>query len=113
LAQAQPSTLREIDVWQFLLRIPQRVRERRFWTTQFLILAATVHHYTIEVLGYTNPFEVTHGFSITLYAIPLIYAALNYGWEGAILNAAWAAVLTSPSTWIWQRAQLHWLTELG
>jgi signal transduction histidine kinase len=94
-------------------RIPQRLRERRFWHIQALIVLATAPHYVIESLGYTNPFETLHGLTITFYILPLLYAALNYGWEGAILTALWGAALTSPSIWIWHRSGFHWFTELG
>jgi signal transduction histidine kinase len=78
-----------------------------------LVLGATAPHYIIEVAGYENPFETLHGLAITLYVIPLLYAALNFGWEGAILTALWGAALTSPSMWIWHRNEFHWFTELG
>ena len=96
-----------------LRRFPQRLRERRFWQVQLMVLVATVPHYVIETAGYTNPFETLHGLTITLYILPLLYAALNYGWEGALLTGLWAAALTSPSTWIWHRSEYHWFTELG
>ncbi len=94
-------------------RFPNRLRERRFWNVQLLVLMATLPHYIIETAGYTNPFETLHGLAITVYIIPVLYAALTYGWEGAILTALWAAALTSPSTWIWHRSGFHWFTELG
>lgn len=103
--------------WEVLMdpirRVPQRIRERRFWEVQALVFVATVPHYAIEILGYTNPFETSHGLAITLYILPLLYAALSYGWEGAILTGIWGAALTSPSLWIWHRSESHWLTELG
>jgi signal transduction histidine kinase len=103
--------------WEVLMdpirRVPQRIRERRFWEVQALVFVATVPHYAIEILGYTNPFETSHGLAITLYILPLLYASLSYGWEGAILTAIWGAALTSPSLWIWHRSESHWLTELG
>jgi signal transduction histidine kinase len=92
---------------------PTRLREPRFWHIQVMVLLATAPHYIIETLGYTNPFETLHGLSITLYIIPLLYAALTYGWEGAVLTGLWSATLTSPSMWIWHRSGYHWLTELG
>lgn len=94
-------------------RVPQRVRERHFWEVQALVVLATAPHYVIEILGYTNPFETTHGLAISLYILPLLYAALAYGWEGAILTGIWGAALTSPSIWLWHRSESHWLTELG
>jgi len=103
--------------WEVLVgpisRVPQRVRERHFWEVQVLVFVATAPHYVIEILGYTNPFETTHGLAISLYILPLLYAALAYGWEGAILTGIWGAALTSPSMWLWHRSESHWLTELG
>ncbi len=94
-------------------RIPQRVRERRFWEIQALVLVSTGPHYVIEILGFTNPFETLHGLTITLYIMPLLYASLNYGREGAVMTGLWAAFLTSPSLWIWHRSEFLWFTELG
>ncbi len=94
-------------------RIPARSRDRHFWYVQLLVLGATAPHYIIEISGYTNPFETLHGLAITLYVIPLLYAALSFGWEGAILTALWGAALTSPSAWIWHQSEWHWLTEVG
>jgi len=96
-----------------LRKIPDRLHDRRFWQVQLLTAVATLPHYIIEVTGYTNPFETLHGLTITLYVIPLLYAALNFGWEGAILTALWGAALTSPSMWMFHRSELHWLTEIG
>lgn len=94
-------------------RIPARARDRHFWYVQLLVFSATAPHYIIEFAGYENPFETLHGLAITLYVIPLLYAALSFGWEGAILTALWGAALTSPSMWIWHRTEFHWFTELG
>lgn len=103
--------------WNKLLdpvrRVPQRLRQRQFWQVQALVAIATAPHYAMESLGYTNPFETLHGLAITLYILPLLYAALSYGWEGAVLTALWGATLTSPSMWIWHRSEYHWFTELG
>ncbi|MDE3094490.1 MAG: hypothetical protein KGK07_00630 [Chloroflexota bacterium] len=101
------------DVFVPLSRFPDRLRDRRFWNIQLMVLAATIPHYAIEIAGFTNPFETFHGLAITLYVIPLLYAALSFGWEGAILTALWLVFLTSPSMWIWHRGSFHWLTEVG
>lgn len=94
-------------------QITARFRDRHFWIVQLLVLAATAPHYIIEIAGHENPLEPLHGLAITLYVIPLLYAALTFGWEGAILTALWGAALTSPSMWIWHRSEFHWLTEVG
>jgi len=94
-------------------RVPMRLRDGRFWRIQLMVFGATIPHYIIETAGFTNPFETFHGLAITLYVIPLLYAALAFGWEGAILTAVWIVLLTSPSMWIWHRSGYHWLTEVG
>jgi signal transduction histidine kinase len=98
---------------QPLRRLPDRLRDGRFWRIQAMVVGATVPHYLIETVGFTNPFETFHGLAITLYVVPLLYAALVFGWEGAILTAIWIMVLTSPSMWEWHRGEYHWLAEVG
>ena len=102
---------------QFLLvwlkRFPSRAHDRRFWQIQAMVFGATAPHYVIEAAGFTNPFETFHGLAITLYVIPVLYAAISFGWEGALLTGIECALLTSPSMWIWHRSEYHWFAELG
>lgn len=109
---AASSVLRR-DAISAVRRIPQRLRDKRFWQVQALVALATGVHYSVEIIGYTSPEGVFHGFAITLYIVPLLYAALSFGWEGAVMTALWGAALTSPSTWIWHHSALHWLAELS
>lgn len=101
------------DITLPLRRLPLRLRDGRFWRIQAMVAGATLPHYVIEIMGYSNPFETLHGLSITLYVIPLLYAALAFGWEGAILTGLWATLLTTPSMWIWHSSGFEWLTEAG
>jgi signal transduction histidine kinase len=96
-----------------LALVPQRVREGRFWVTQALVLGAVSAHYGVEYFGVTNPVETFNGIAITLYFVPMLYASLAYGWEGAILTALWGALLSTPSLWVWHRSELHWLSEMA
>jgi signal transduction histidine kinase len=93
-------------------RIPERLRHRRFWYVQAMVVVATAAHYWIEITGFTATDGAMHDFAITLYFIPLLYAAMSFGWEGAFMTGLWSALLTSPSTWIWHHSQLHWVTEV-
>jgi signal transduction histidine kinase len=95
-----------------IARIPERLRHRRFWYIQAMVVVATAAHYTIEIIGYTTPEGALHDVALTLYVIPLLYAAMSFGWEGALMTALWGAILTSPSTWIWHHSQLHWVSEV-
>ena len=97
-------------------RTPLRFRERRFWYVQALVVLATAPHYAIESSGDAFPTLEDwqlNSLAISLYILPLLYAALNYSWEGAVLTALWAAILTSPSLWFWERSETHWVTEIG
>lgn len=108
------------DFWEIVLRVarrfPRRVRERRFWHVQALVVLATVPHYAVESSGgafATLESWQLNSLAISLYILPLLYASLNYSWEGAVLTALWAAALTSPSIWYWGRSEPHWVTEMG
>ena len=93
--------------------LAHRLRDTRFWYIQLLVAIGTISHYSIEEFGYTDPLETMHNLTIMLYLLPLLYAALTFGWEGAIFTAIWAAVLTSPSTWIWHHSGYHWFSEVS
>jgi two-component system sensor histidine kinase DegS len=113
-AAPSPAGSSVAPVWRRVVgRFLARFRDRRFWSVQLLVLLATGPHYAIEMAGLGNPFATLHGLAIALYVIPLLYAALSFGWEGAILTTLWIAVLTSPSTWIWERSNFHWFNEVG
>ncbi|MFV1990939.1 MAG: sensor histidine kinase [Acidimicrobiales bacterium] len=104
-------------LWTFVAltmrRIPQRIRERRFWHVQAMMVGATLPHYVVELAGLAEPFDSFRGLAITLYVIPLLYAAINFGWEGALLTAIQAAAMMSPSMARWHSHSFHWLADLG
>ncbi len=93
-------------------RIPGRLRHRQFWYIQAMMVVATAAHYGVEIAGQTTPDGATHDLVVSLYMIPLLYAATSFGWEGAFMTGLWGAILTSPSTWIWHHSQLHWVSEV-
>jgi signal transduction histidine kinase len=76
---------------------------------------ATAPHYLIESSGEFAALKdwQPNSVAIGLYILPLLYAALNYGWEGALLTGLWAATLTSSSIWFWDHTPSRYLTEIG
>ena len=100
------------EIREAIARIPERLRHRRFWYVQAMVVVATAAHYGFELIGYTTPEGAMHDFAITLYMIPLLYAAMSFGWEGAFMTGLWGALLTSPSTWIWHHEGTHWVAEV-
>jgi len=93
-------------------RIPERLRHKRFWEIQALMVVATAAHYAVEIAG-TTPETLVHDLAISLYMFPLLYAALTFGWEGTLMTALWGVALTSPSTWIWEHSGEHWILEVA
>ncbi|MDE3095969.1 MAG: GAF domain-containing sensor histidine kinase [Chloroflexota bacterium] len=95
------------------MRLPQRLRDRRFWEIQLLVLVAAAPHYIIELVGFTEPLETLDGLAITLNVIPLLYAAIAFGWEGAFLTGLLISAVVSPGIAVWHHSSLHWIGEVG
>lgn len=77
-----------------------RLRDRRFWVIQGLVLIATGIHLTFDGLEHYRGVSTPDLFVVLMYAIffvPVIYASLNFGREGAIPTAIWTAILALPS----------------
>jgi signal transduction histidine kinase len=94
-------------------RFPQRLRDRHFWEIQLLVLATAAPHYIIEEVGFIRPLETFDGLTITLCVIPLLYAAINFGWEGAFLTGLWICILILPGVGVWSHSFYHWGGEVG
>ncbi len=92
---------------------PDHRRERHFWVVQAFVLAATSIHYGLELSGRVEPDGLSHDVAMTLYTVPLLYAALIFGWEGAILTGLFAAALLAPATFVWHESGYLWLAEVS
>lgn len=90
-----------VNNWFRLFR--KRLRDRRFWIIQALVVLATVVHWAVELLGLATDHNIGLFIAImyAVYFIPIIYASLNFGREGAIPTAIWAALLALPPTILW------------
>jgi PAS domain S-box-containing protein len=84
-------------------RFRARLRDPRFWAVQGLVVLATAIHWGVEVFEVLTDHNV--GIFIVLmyavYFVPVIYASLNFGRDGAIPTAIWAAFLALPPTFLW------------
>ncbi len=81
-------------------RFRGRLHDRRFWTVQGLVLIATVIHLSVDALEHYRGVSAPDLFVVMMYAIffmPVIYASLNFGREGALPTAIWTATLALPS----------------
>jgi PAS domain S-box-containing protein len=84
----------------FLAAFKGRLRDRRFWVVQAMVAAVTTFHYLAEFYEVRTNQEVDKLYLITMYTIyllPIIYASLNFGREGAIPTAIWMAMLVVPN----------------
>ena len=85
----------------------------RFWLIQAMVLTVTAVHYAVEAFPVDDSISTVHHIPVILYLIPVVYASLHYGWEGGVLTAMWAGLLTVPSMAISHRSDFHWAGELG
>lgn len=84
-----------------LERLPLRLRDRRFWITQALVIGISAAHTTLEATGHLGVLPDLALLPISTYFIPVVYAALNFGVEGAVPTALWCALLSIPNVILW------------
>src|SRR5664280_1511116 len=80
------------DFWR---RFWERLHDRRFWVVQVLVLAIATAHTTIEAKGALK--DTQDLYLVPIYFIPVLYAALNFGFEGALPTGLWCLLLTLPN----------------
>lgn len=68
------------------------VRDRRFWVTQLLVLSVFAAHAVLHVTftGYPDAFVGV------VYAFPMLYAALKFGFRGSVATTALVVALLLP-----------------
>ncbi|MEE8372377.1 MAG: sensor histidine kinase [Dehalococcoidia bacterium] len=84
---------------QWLQRIRPRFRDRHFWITVGLIFGVAVVHSVIEVGGYQHYLGHMNYLPVSLLMIPVLYAAIRFGLEGAIAASILATLITIPN-WV-------------
>jgi PAS domain S-box-containing protein len=81
-------------------RLHEHLRDPRFWVVQGLVLVATLSHGLSEILDtFAEPDQI-HLFVVLLYGlyfVPIIYASLYFGMDGAAPTAVWAGLLAIPN----------------
>ncbi len=84
-----------------LYKIRPRFKDKHFWIVQFLIIVITAIHDVIEMGGYLHHLEVLYFVPISLFLIPVVYAALYFGLAGSIATVIWATIITIPNWVFW------------
>ncbi len=80
-----------------------RFRDWRFWLLQGLIILIAVVHIIVEAEGFLHDSGVPYFIPITLFLVPVVYAALTFGFVGAITTALWITVITIPNWILWHQ----------
>lgn len=85
----------------WLYRYRPRFRNRHFWAVQGLVIGIAAIHDIIEVGGYLPGLGMLYFVPISFFFVPVVYAALNFGFPGALATALWTTVITIPNFVLW------------
>jgi signal transduction histidine kinase len=93
------------------------VERYEFWAVQGLVVAIALVHGWLEASHTLDARTAIYLVPTSLYLIPILYAALNFGLHGSAPTAVWCAVLSVPNILLlhdglerWgEVAQLGWL----
>ena len=91
--------VRAVERLLTLFRPP--VRNPKFWATQGLVAVIAGGHDFLEVSGLLSGLGMAYLLPISLFFIPVIYAALFFGLSGSLATALWCTLLTVPNWLLW------------
>lgn len=95
---------------------PRRVRlhDEAFWRTQALVGLSVGIVYGFDFFFHSDGLALgLHDIPVTFVIAPVLYAALAYGLEGAILTSVWCAFLVAPHSVIVAGDEYEWLGDAG
>lgn len=72
------------------------VRDLRFWGVQALTIAVAVVIWSLQATHQFDSWRFPSYLPISLFVVPVVYAALNFGLAGSLATAAWTVLLTLP-----------------
>jgi two-component system sensor histidine kinase DegS len=75
--------------------------DMRFWATQALVAAIAGFHDSVEWFGLLPHLGTLYFVPISLFFVPVVYAALNFGLSGSVATALWCTVLSVPNFVVW------------
>jgi len=84
-------------VTDFWARLRELLRDRRFWMVQLLVLVIAAAHTAIETRGSLEDVGDLYLLPVSVFFVPVLYAALNFGLVGALPTGLWCALLTAPN----------------
>lgn len=94
MAEMNAINLHDESIWD---RARERVRDPKFWAVQLLVMGIATVHTSLEIRGTMHHASYLYLIPISTYFAPVLYAAMNFGVEGAIPTALWCILLTTPN----------------
>lgn len=73
------------------------IGRREFWLVQLLVLVIALGHFLLEALTLDDEHGALAYVPTSLFLVPVVYAALNFGLKGSLPTALWGAFLTIPN----------------
>jgi signal transduction histidine kinase len=73
------------------------MRDQRFWIVQVLAIGISLADTTLDAVRVLHLNPDLYMLPESAYFIPVLYAALNFGVEGALPTSLWCVVLTVPN----------------
>jgi hypothetical protein len=70
-----------------LYRYRPKFKDWRFWVVQALIIVIALGHDIVEATGSLHHLGVLYFLPIALFFVPVVYAALHFGFTGSIANS--------------------------
>ena len=77
------------------------LRRREFWAIQLLVLLIALGHTLLETTWRAADPRALYLLPASLYFVPVVYAAVNFGLQGSLSTALWSVVVTLPNILVW------------
>lgn len=103
---------RPSETRSLLDRLRPPYRDRRFWVVQALVIVIALFHEAADARLVALPIGIPDFATVSLFLVPIVYAALNFGLTGSIATAAWVTLLSSPDFFYVDRSEHHWVDGL-
>jgi two-component system, NarL family, sensor histidine kinase DegS len=112
VTSALPSTGKSLRTW--FVRLKRHTRQLPFWVVQTLVLVLSGVHFILEASERWTPIPGLYLLPISTLFIPVVYAALNFGVEGALPTGLLCVALSLPNVFLFHEGaqRIGVLTQL-
>lgn len=89
-----------VGVDRFVWSLVPPFARSEFWFIQALVVGITLIHALVENFALVNA-DFLEAILVSLYLLPVAYAATVFGLHGAAVTAVWVVLLTLPNAFLW------------